>query len=100
MRPLAIARKSVQISLAVPGTERNLTRLNAPATAIPVPMLPLTIMMITLMIAGSSASVMTKLLVYLVLYMYVKAITSPRSSAVPVAIPNCAKLIAAAACVS
>ena len=32
-----MARKRVQISLAVPGTDRNRTRLNAPATATPVP---------------------------------------------------------------
>ena len=42
IRPAPIARNSAQISFAVPGTERKRTRLNAPATATPVPTFPLT----------------------------------------------------------
>ncbi len=63
MIPAPIARNSALISRAVPGAERNRTRLNAPATATPVPTLPLTIMITTHTTAGSSASVVTKLFV-------------------------------------
>lgn len=59
-----MARKIAPISLAEPGTERKRTRLKVPATATPVPMLPLTIMMMTHTTAGSRAKVATKLLVY------------------------------------
>ena len=45
--------------LAVPGTERKRTRLNAPATATPVPIFPLTSMITTQTTAGRSASVTT-----------------------------------------
>ena len=55
------------ISFAVPGALRKRTRLNAPATATPAPMLPLTIMMITCTMAGSIARVSTKLWEYLLL---------------------------------
>ena len=64
MSPAPMARKSVVISLAVPGTERKRTRLNAPDTATPAPMLPLTSRIPTHTTAGSSASVTTKLFVY------------------------------------
>ena len=43
--PRDMAKNRQQISLEVPGTERNLTRLKAPSTATPVPRLPLTIIM-------------------------------------------------------
>ena len=59
----SIARKIVPISFAVPGTERKRTRLNAPATATPAPILPLTIIITTQTTAGSMARVITKLLV-------------------------------------
>lgn len=59
--PVPIARNNIDISFAVPGIERNRTRLNAPATATPVPTLPFTSMMTVQTIAGRSASVMTKL---------------------------------------
>ena len=39
----------------MPGTERKRTRLNAPATATPVPTLPLTIIITTQTTAGSKA---------------------------------------------
>ena len=57
-----MARKSEPISLALPATERKRTRLNAPMTAMPAPMLPFTMRMTTHTMAGSSASVTTKLL--------------------------------------
>ncbi|MFZ2756826.1 MAG: hypothetical protein WAY93_08175 [Atopobiaceae bacterium] len=56
-----MARKSEPISRAEPGTDRNRTRLKVPATATPAPMLPFTMMMITVTMAGSRASVVTKL---------------------------------------
>ena len=59
--PSAMARNSTPISRAVPGAERNRTRLNAPATATPVPILPLTSMITSCTTAGSSASVTAKL---------------------------------------
>ena len=60
-RPATIAMKISAISFAVPGAERNRTRLNAPAVATPAPMLPFTIMMVTHTSAGSAASVARKL---------------------------------------
>ena len=51
------------ISFAVPGTLRKRTKLKAPATATPVPTLPLTIMITTHTTAGSRARVNTKLFV-------------------------------------
>jgi hypothetical protein len=60
-RPMATARKMAQISLAVPGAERKRTSENVPATATPAPRLPLTMRMMTLTTAGSSASVTAKL---------------------------------------
>lgn len=62
IRPLTVARKRLQISLAVPGTERKRTRLKAPATATPVPTFPLTSIITTQTTAGSRAKVTTKLL--------------------------------------
>lgn len=82
--PAPIAKNRMPISFAVPGTERNLTRLNAPATATPVPTLPLTIMMTTHTTAGRRANVTTKLLVYLVLYMYIAENISPIISEHPI----------------
>ena len=61
IRPAAMARNSVAISRAVPGTERKRTREKAPATATPAPTFPLTIMITTQTTAGSSASVTRKL---------------------------------------
>lgn len=58
-RPAPMAMNMAPISLAVPGIERNLTRLNAPATAIPVPMLSLTVRMTIETMAGTRANVMT-----------------------------------------
>lgn len=51
-RPVLMARKIIPISFAVPGAERKRTRLKAPITAIPAPMLPLTTWMITDTTAG------------------------------------------------
>ena len=61
-RPMAMAKKMALISRALPGTERNRTRLNAPTTATPVPRFPLTSRMTICTMAGSSASVTTKFL--------------------------------------
>ena len=41
--PAVMTRKIEEISFAFPAAERNRTRENAPATAIPVPMFPFTI---------------------------------------------------------
>ena len=68
MSPEPIARNRVQISFAVPGTERKRTKLNAPATATPVPTFPFTSMITMQTTAGSNAKVTTKLLVYRVRY--------------------------------
>ena len=45
VKPTAIARKTLPISLALPEIDRNLTRLNTPITAIPAPMFPFTSIM-------------------------------------------------------
>lgn len=50
-------RNIAQISRALPGAERKRTRLNAPITATPVPMLPFTSIITICTIAGSSARV-------------------------------------------
>ena len=50
------------MSRALPGTERKRISENAPMTATPVPMLPLTIMMTVATIIGSRISETTKLL--------------------------------------
>ena len=63
--PDAIARKIVPISFAVPGTDLNLTSENAPAAATPAPTFPFSIIITIHTTAGSIASVMTKLDVYL-----------------------------------
>ena len=65
--PVVIARKIAPISFAVPGTERNLTRPKVPATATPAPTFPFTRSITILTTAGSIASVITKLCVYLLL---------------------------------
>ena len=54
-------RNSTPISRAVPGAERKRTRLKAPATATPAPMLPLTSIMTTCTTTGRMASVTAKL---------------------------------------
>ena len=60
--PAVIARKSRAISFAFPGTERKRTSENAPATAIPVPTLPLTIKITVSTMAGSRRIESRKLL--------------------------------------
>ena len=59
-----MARKMAPISRAEPGTDRNRTKLKAPATATPAPTLPFTIMITTQTMAGSRAMVATKLRVH------------------------------------
>ena len=61
-RPRAMEVNTAAISLAEPGAERKRTREKVPATATPAPMLPLTIRITTLTMAGSVASVTAKLL--------------------------------------
>ena len=59
--PMAMARKIIPISRALPGAERKRTRLNAPATATPAPIFPLTSIMTIWTTAGIIANVTTKL---------------------------------------
>ena len=66
--PAPIAINMVQISFAEPGVERKRTRLNAPATATPVPIFPLTIIITAQTTAGRMHIVIKKLFVYLPLY--------------------------------
>ena len=65
--PVAIDKNIAPISFAVPGTERNLTSPNVPATATPAPTLPFTKSITILTTAGNIASVTTKLCEYLLL---------------------------------
>ena len=60
-RPSVMLMNIAQISFAVPAAERKRISENAPATATPAPTEPFTIMMTTVTIAGSMASVVTKL---------------------------------------
>ena len=60
--PAVIAAKIMQISFAVPAAERNLTSENAPATATPAPILPLTSIITTATVMGNRAVVIKKLL--------------------------------------
>ena len=55
-----MARNTLPISFALPGMERNRTRLNTPMTAMPAPRLPLTRVMTIWTMSGSRASVTTK----------------------------------------
>ena len=59
--PTAMARNTLVISRPLPSTDLNLTRLKAPATAIPAPMFPLTSIITNSTIAGSSTNVTAKL---------------------------------------
>lgn len=58
-------RNIAPISFAFPGAERNLMRAKAPAKAIPIPMLSFTTRITTATTAGRSATVETKLSLYL-----------------------------------
>ena len=61
-RPMAMEVNTAVISRAEPGAERKRTSEKVPATATPAPMLPLTIRITTLTMAGSVARVTEKLL--------------------------------------
>ena len=61
-RPMAMARNTLPMSLALPGIERKRTRLNTPMTAMPTPRLPFTSVMTIWTMSGSRASVTTKFL--------------------------------------
>lgn len=64
-RPMAMARKTLPMSFALPGMLRNRTRLNTPMTAMPAPRLPLTRVITICTMSGSSARVTTKFFEYL-----------------------------------
>ena len=87
-RPMAVVRKTMPISLALPGALRKRIRPKAPATATPAPMLPFTIMMIICTMAGSMARVTTKLWEYLDLNILSAAAPRPSSSETAVQIKN------------
>ena len=76
------------MSLALPGTDLNLTRLKVPATATPAPILPFTIIITVHTTAGSIAKVITKLLVYFVLKAYINAKKIPINIDTPMQIMN------------
>lgn len=78
--PAAIARKMLHISFAVPGTDRNLIKLNAPITATPVPRFPLTSIITIWTIAGSKARVITKLFETLLLCLNTQAMIKPSAN--------------------
>ena len=88
--PTAIARKILVISCPLPGADLNLTRLKAPATATPAPILPLTSIITSSTIAGSMMSVIAKLLEHLFLTEYPAAIMNPQTRDVSVTTANCA----------
>ena len=73
-----MARKMAPISRAVPGTERNRTRLKAPATATPAPMLPLTSRITICTIAGRMASVTAKPRLHRWRYIHTSAVSRPK----------------------
>ena len=83
-----MARNSTPISRAVPGAERKRTRLKAPATATPAPMLPLTSMMTTCTTAGRIASVTAKLWVERARKRATSARATPNTSDTAVQIKN------------
>ena len=60
---MVIAKKIDRISLEVPGTDRNRTRENAPATATALPRDPFVMKITVATIAGRSARVTTKFFV-------------------------------------
>ena len=80
-RPIATAVKIAAISRAVPGTERKRTSANVPATASPVPMLPLTIIITSATDIGRSASVSAKDAVCLQPRVNTSAVKMPSTSA-------------------
>ena len=94
-RPTAIERKIAHMSMALPGTERNLTKLNAPITATPVPMFPFTSIITTCTITGSKASVIIKLFVFFCLKLNANAIIRPSTKDAAVQKTNSFVVIAA-----
>ena len=80
-RPTAIATKMAAISFAVPGRLRNRTRANAPATATPAPILPLTSMITSAIAGGMMASVVAIEAVCFVRNWKTSAVPMPRASA-------------------
>ena len=64
-KPMAIAKNTLPISLALPGMLRKRTKLNTPITAMPAPKFPFTSVITICTISGKSASVSTKFREYL-----------------------------------
>ena len=96
-KPIAIAKKMLPMSPALPGMERKRTKLKAPATAMPAPMLPFTSMITICTIDGRSASATTKFLLYRPFSIWMQAMHSPnrRDAAVQRRTPprvNCAPI--------
>ena len=83
------------MSMALPGTERNLTKLNAPITATPVPMFPFTSIITTCTITGRSARVIIKLFVFFCLKLNANAIIRPSTNEAAVQKINSFVVIAA-----
>ena len=81
VNPMAMAIKTIAISRAVPATERNLTKEKEPATAMPAPIDPLTIMITTATTAGSIPVVMAKDFVTICLYCIASVKIIPRINA-------------------
>ena len=88
-----MAKKITPISRAVPGAERNRTRLKAPATATPAPTLPLTSIMTIWTTAGRMARVMAKLWVHLERNMLTSAVATPRTRETAVQIRKAERVI-------
>ena len=88
-RPVAIAKNTTDISLALPGAERNLTKAKAPAIENALATLLPTRRITDATIAGKRARPIIKLLLYPSFFdtsVYTKAITKPITTATN--IPN------------
>lgn len=76
--PMVIAKKTLNISLLVPGKLLNLTKLNAPIIATDVPKFPFTIIIIVSTNNGKIEIVTKKFLLYLDVCLWVRAIKIPK----------------------
>ena len=77
----SMTRKIADISLAFPAAERKRTSEKAPATAMPVPTLPLTIMITVVTMIGSTTREIRKLRVALLSRLSESAVIAPHSPA-------------------
>ena len=91
--PMTMAVKIAAISLAVPGTLRNRTSVNAPATATPVPTFPFTSMMTRQTTMGSMARASAKLALCLLLYKNTSAVSTPKAMAAAIQTRNTGRVI-------